>query len=182
MITLRKLRFEDKDQVFKWRNLPGVAKYMYTDHRISPEEHEKWFNTALSDATRVYWIIIRDGQDVGLVNLYNLDRKNQRSHWAFYIASPDVRGSGIGSFVEYSMLQYAFDELHLNKLCCEVLVSNEAVIAMHKKFGFQQEGYFSEHISKGNVLEDIACLAIKRSEWEKIKMDIESRLKQKGLL
>jgi UDP-4-amino-4,6-dideoxy-N-acetyl-beta-L-altrosamine N-acetyltransferase len=182
MITLRDIQPEDKDKIRQWRNLPEVSKYMYTDHYITPEEHERWFRWILEDPTCRYWIIVCDGQDVGLVNIYSLDQRNRRCYWAFYVASPDVRGKGVGSFVEYSVLHYVFDELRLNKLCCEVLASNEAVTNMHKGFGFRQEGLFREHVVKSGVPTDIVCLAMLRHEWESLKPDIEGRLRQKGLL
>lgn len=182
MNALRAIKPEDKEMVYRWRNLAEVAKYMYTDHRITTEEHEKWFLRILQDQTCRYWIIVCDGKDVGLANIYNLDQQNRRCYWAFYVASPDVRGKGVGSFVEYSVLHYVFDELHLNKLCCEVLAFNEAVTNMHKSFGFKQEGLFREHVIKEGQRLDVVCLAILHQEWQSIKPEIESRLRQKGVL
>ena len=182
MITLRDIQPEDKEKVRQWRNLPEVAKYMYTDHYITPEEHEKWFQRIMQDPTCHYWIIVCDGQDVGVANIYGVDQRHQRCYWAFYVASPDVRGKGVGSMVEYLVLRYVFDELGLNKLCCEVLAFNEAVISMHKSFGFQVEGVFRQHVIKGGVPTDIVCLAMLRSEWVLLKPAIEERLRQKGLL
>lgn len=182
MTTLRDVRPDDKDRILGWRNLPDVSRYMYTDHLITAEEHEKWFQAAQNDTTRRCWIIVCDGQDVGLANVYQLDRRNLRCYWAFYVASPDVRGKGVGSVVEYLVLRGVFDEMKLNKLCCEVLASNEAVIDMHKSFGFRQEGLFREHVIKGEVPADIVCLAMLRSEWVSLRSGIERRLLQRGLL
>lgn len=182
MIALRDVRPEDKDMIRNWRNLPEVRQYMYTDHIITPEEHERWFQGIFGDPTRRYWIIVLDGEDVGLVNLYNIDRRNLRCYWAFYVASPSTRGKGVGSFVEYSVLRYVFDDLLFNKLCCEVLVSNQPVIDMHKNFGFVQEGYYRQHIRKGDTFVDVVALAMLRTEWEAKKPEIETRLRQKGLI
>lgn len=182
MNSLRDVRPEDKQMLLEWRNLPEVAKYMYTDHIITQEEHDRWFETAMKDPSRRYWIIVCDGKDVGLVNIYGIDHQNRRCTWAFYIASPDVRGKGVGSFVEYSILRYVFDELKLNKLCCEVLAFNEAVVNMHKGFGFKQEGLYREHIIKGGQPHDVVALAMLHSEWKELKPDIENRLRQKGIL
>jgi len=182
MITLRDIHPEDKEKIHRWRNLPEVAKYMYTDHLITPEEHEIWFQRILQNPTCRYWIIVCDGQDVGVVNLYDINVRNKRCYWAFYVASPDVRGKGVGSFVEYSVLHYVFDELGLNKLCCEVLSFNEAVTNMHKSFGFKQEGLFRQHVIKGETPADIVCLAMLHQDWESLKTDTENRLRQKGLL
>lgn len=98
MIALRDVQPDDIERIRQWRNLPHVAQYMYTDHLITPEEHEKWFRRILQDPSCRYWIIVCDGQDVGVANIYNLEQSNQRCYWAFYVASPDVRGKGVGSF------------------------------------------------------------------------------------
>jgi len=182
MIQLRDVTFEDKDKILAWRNLPEVARYMYTDHFITAEEHEIWFERILRDPSCRYWIIVCDSVDVGVVNIYNLDEQNQRCYWAFYVADPSTRGKGVGSFVEYSVLRYVFDELELNKLCCEVLSFNEAVSNMHKRFGFQQEGFYREHIIKGREKLDVVALAMLRQEWELGKPKIEERLRGRGIL
>ena len=162
--------------------MPEISKYMYSEHYITTEEHEKWFNRIINDKTTKYWIIVCDNEDVGLVNLYDIDNRNSRCYWAFYISSPNVRGKGIGSFVEYSVLQHVFDELGLNKLCCEVLGFNEPVVRLHKKFGFKEEGLFREHIIKNNEPNRVYCLAILCSELNEIKPEIVSRLKKAGIL
>ncbi len=182
MIELRDINSNDKDKLREWRNMPEISKYMYFDHHITKEEHEKWFNRISSDKTTKYWIIVCDGEDVGLVNLYGIDNQNLRCHWAFYISSSNARGKGVGSFVEYSILHYVFDKMCLNKLCCEVLGFNEPVVRMHKKFGFKEEGLFKEHIIKNNQPHKVYCLAILRSEWNDIKPEIVKRLKKVNII
>jgi UDP-4-amino-4,6-dideoxy-N-acetyl-beta-L-altrosamine N-acetyltransferase len=180
--SLREVKASDKGMIHKWRNLPEVAKYMYTDHYITEEEHETWFNQMLSNPRTRYWVIVCDGEDVGLVNLYNIDEKNQRCYWAFYLASENVRGKGIGSFVEFSIFRYVFENLKFNKLCCEVLSFNQAVTDMHKSFGFKEEGLFKKHIKKGDEFLDVVCLAILREEWQTQKDGLEARLTARGVL
>jgi UDP-4-amino-4,6-dideoxy-N-acetyl-beta-L-altrosamine N-acetyltransferase len=173
--ALRKVRLEDKDQLLRWRNLPEVAQYMYTDHLITSEEHERWFHRMLQDPTCQYWIIASDGQDVGVAYLYNISLQHSRCYWGFYLASPSARGKGVGSFVECFILRHVFEELKLSKLCCEVLASNPAVIKMHQSFGFKQEGFFREHIIKQAIPEDVVSLATLRREWETLKPKSERR-------
>lgn len=182
MILLREIQSSDKEKVLQWRNMPEVSRFMYTDHYIAPDEHERWFKKILTDSSGKYWIIVCDDEDAGLANIYNLDHRHSRCYWAFYIARSKVRGKGVGSFVEYSVLHYVFDELNLNKLCCEVIDFNEPVINMHKKFGFKQEGLFRKHVMKENRFADVVSLAMLKSEWEVLKTDIEYSLKKKGIL
>ena len=182
MTSLRDLRPEDMEMIREWRNLPRVSDFMYTDHVISPEEHAAWFARIIRDTGCKYWIIVCDGEDVGLVNLYNIDRKNRRCYWAFYVVSPNVRGKGVGSYAEYAILSYVFDELKLEKLCCEVLAFNKGVVEMHRRFGFVQEGLFRRHIFKKGEFHDVVCLAMLRAEWEQSRPELGQKLKKKGIL
>lgn len=182
MIRMREVHPEDKDMLREWRNLPEVAKYMYTDHTVSPEEHERWFKGTLADPARKYWIIQADGEDAGLANLYSIDPRNKRCYWAFYLASPNVRGKGVGGFVEYFVLCHVFDGMGFNKLCAEVLAFNDAVVQMHKGFGFVEEGRFRQHVMKGGVAQDIVCLGMLKEEWNKVQAHVEARLQARGLI
>lgn len=182
MISLRDLRPDDEPLLLRWRNLPEVAAYMFTDHEITPEDHAAWFGAIPGDAKRRYWIIACDGEDVGLINLYDLDVANSRCFWAFYLASPSVRGKGVGSFAWYLVLRHVFDDLGLNKLCSEVLGFNEPAIELHARFGFQREGLFRQHVVKNGEPTDVVRFAILRAEWERQRAAIEARLRHKGLL
>jgi UDP-4-amino-4,6-dideoxy-N-acetyl-beta-L-altrosamine N-acetyltransferase len=164
--ALRPMAIADISRVLGWRNQPDVARYMYTDHTISPTEHAKWFGNALGSSDRTYWIIELDDQPVGLANLYDISEQHRRAYWAFYLADPAVRGRGVGSYTERFVMRFAFAELGLNKLCCEVMSSNEAVVQMHQRFGFQIDGTLRQHIWKQDHFEDVVALSLLRAEWE----------------
>ncbi|HEX5264866.1 MAG TPA: GNAT family N-acetyltransferase, partial [Phenylobacterium sp.] len=81
-VLLRPLGPGDRDLLLAWRNLPEVARWMYSDHAITPEEHARWFAGALADTRRRYWVIEADGRPVGLANLYDLAADQGRVAWA----------------------------------------------------------------------------------------------------
>jgi UDP-4-amino-4,6-dideoxy-N-acetyl-beta-L-altrosamine N-acetyltransferase len=182
MIRLRDVRSDDRGQILKWRNSPEVANSMFTDHQISLAEHELWFTKVRNDTSWRLWIIVCDDEDVGFVYLCDIDHTNSRCYWSFYVARPDARGKGVGSFVEYSVLRFVFDELKLNKLCGEVLASNEAILALHRSFGLKHEGVLREHVVKQGVPRDVVCVAMLRREWESIRPQVEDRLRKRGLI
>jgi UDP-4-amino-4,6-dideoxy-N-acetyl-beta-L-altrosamine N-acetyltransferase len=182
MMHLRELSAEDQERVRAWRNDPEIRKYMYTDHEITVAEHSAWFARTLKDPTCKYWIIVCDAEDVGVACLFNIDLKNRSCYWGFYAVGAAIRGKGVGNFAEFSVLRYVFEELKLQKLCCEVLAFNQAVINMHKKFGFVQEGLFRRHILKGDEFVDVVCLALLQEEWSAKKPELELRLKAKDII
>lgn len=182
MIDIRDLREGDAEMIRQWRNKPTIARYMYNDHEISVEEHRVWFDAIARDPSVRYWIITCDGRDVGLVNLYGIDRRNDRCYWAFYVAEDGLRGRGVGSWVEFRVLTYVFDELGLDKLCCEVLATNPAVVEMHRSFGFQEEGLLRGHVIKDGSRLDVVCLGILRDDWLAHRDGIRGRLASKGII
>jgi UDP-4-amino-4,6-dideoxy-N-acetyl-beta-L-altrosamine N-acetyltransferase len=180
-LALRAMRADDRDLVRQWRNAPHVARYMYTDQEISAEAHAQWFARALADPARRYWIIVADGADIGLANLYDIQTVHRRCFWAFYIGAPEIRGKGIGSFVEYAVLSYVFDRRGFNKLCCEVLAENEPVWRMHEKYGFVIEGRYRRHICKTGIFHDVIALAMLAEDWARLKSAMRQKLRERGL-
>jgi len=179
-VTLRPVEPADRLRLFTWRNSADVAPFMYTDHQISVEEHNHWFDRLGQNPSRLYWIICLDGEPVGLANFADIDPQNRRSAWAYYLASPRVRGLGVGSFVEFWMIEYAFGVLHLEKLWCEVLRTNEAVWKLHQLYGFQQEALFRSHVVKGGQPQDVVGLGLLAEDWASRREAMRARLVEKG--
>lgn len=179
-VSLRDLTPEDKDRLFVWRNSEAVRPYMYTDHLIGRDEHERWFAGIPGDARRRYWVIELEGQPVGLANLYDIDRANHRCAWAYYLAEPSTRGLGLGSFVEFWVIEQVFGPLGLTKLWCEVLVSNEAVWKLHERHGFKQEACFRQHIWRGDDPQDVYGLGLLAEDWPARREEMAARLIEKG--
>ena len=113
-VVLRRLQADDRDRLLAWRNMPEIGRWMYTDHTISPDEHARWFEGAIADPRRRYWVIEADGRPVGLANLYDIAPEHARTARAYYLAAPSTRGQGIGAFVEYWEIEQVIGELKLN--------------------------------------------------------------------
>jgi UDP-4-amino-4,6-dideoxy-N-acetyl-beta-L-altrosamine N-acetyltransferase len=114
------------------------------------------------------------GIPCGIVAFNGIDKVNQGSAWAFYAAPGAVTGTG--SRMEFLALDHAFGVLGLHKLSCEVLAFNEAVIRLHKKFGFQVEGIFREHHKVDDAFTDIYRLAILKHEWSEARAGVLLKL------
>ncbi len=175
-VHLRRLEAQDSAGVLAWRNSPEVAAHMYSDHAIGEAEHTRWLKAALTRPDRCYWLIELDGAPVGLANLARIDLGRSRCEWAFYLADPAVRGRGVGAAVEYLVLGHVFEVRGLNKLWCEVLAANSAVVRLHERFGFIREALFRDHVRKGGVFHDVVGLGLLRKDWPKVKAMAEGQL------
>ena len=179
-VELRPLIPGDRDRLLAWRNQPEVARWMYSDHEISAQEHAGWFAGALADPRRRYWVIEADGRPVGLANLYDIALEHRRCAWAYYLADPSTRGQGIGAYVEYWVIEHVFGELSLNKLWCEVLIGNEPVWKLHEGFGFVREALFRDHVVKNGAPSDVVGLGMTAADWAAKREASAERLRGRG--
>jgi UDP-4-amino-4,6-dideoxy-N-acetyl-beta-L-altrosamine N-acetyltransferase len=179
-VQLRPIRPSDSARLLAWRNAAHVSAYMYSDHAIGQAEHDAWFANALTLPDRRYWIIARDGEDVGLANLTRIDSTNRKCDWAYYLGETSTRGQGVGACVEYIVLEQVFGPMGLNKLNCEVFADNEAVWRLHESFGFTREAHFRDHVCTGGAFKDVIGLGILARDWAAARPACEARLREKG--
>jgi UDP-4-amino-4,6-dideoxy-N-acetyl-beta-L-altrosamine N-acetyltransferase len=161
---LRSVKPDEIELILAWRNAPSVRANMYTRRVICLEEHLSWWCGVQGRTDQRYFMYEFKGTPQGVVAFKNIDTFNGNSEWAFY-ASPQAQ-KGSGSKMEFLALEYAFFELNLHKLCCEVFAFNNAVIKLHKKFGFKVEGIFREQHRHDEHFVDIYRLGILASEWQ----------------
>ncbi|MFG0462323.1 UDP-4-amino-4,6-dideoxy-N-acetyl-beta-L-altrosamine N-acetyltransferase [Pseudomonas sp. yb_1] len=163
------------------RNQEDVRKYMYTSHVISSEEHETWLKSLHGNSRQSVFVIMHDGKAAGVVSLNAINVTQKTADWAFYLDA-GLQGKGFGSLVEFWMLNHAFGEAGLEKLNCEVLETNPAVVKMHQKFGFSIEGVRRKNILKDGIRIDVVLMGITKEEWLAHKPTIEpliTRLQRK---
>jgi len=128
----------------------------------------------LIDSSRRFFIFELNGEPSGLIGFTQIDQVTNSASWVFY--SGDTSKRGVGSMMETAALNYAFDEMKLHKLNCEVLEFNDAVIAFHRKHGFKVEGIFKKQYLKNEKYWDIYRLAIFKKDWLLSKVNLANRM------
>ena len=151
-------------RVRELRNHPDVRRFMYSSHEISAGEHDSWLASLSGNARQQVFVVCLDERVAGIVSLNAINATHRTADWAFYL-DPALQGQGLGSLVEFWLLDHAFETVGLHKLNCEVLESNQAVVKMHRKFGFAIEGVRRRNILKDDERIDVVLLGITREEW-----------------
>ena len=88
---------EQKKAVLKVRNQESVRTLMYTDHKISLNEHLAWLDRVKYDERRIVFVILINEKVGGVVTVDAIDRLHLKSEWAFYLDSK-LRG-GLGAVI-----------------------------------------------------------------------------------
>lgn len=172
--TLREVKDSELGLMLCWRNSPEVRANMYTQHEITLDEHLSWWKETKCRNDRKYLMFEKNSLPQGIVGFSVIDRNNSNCAWAFY-ASPDA-AKGAGVCMEFLAIDYAFEKIKMNKLYCEVLAFNIAVIKLHQKFGFLVEGNFRNHHLINNNYVDILRFGLLNVEWQNKRSDMLNRV------
>jgi len=172
-MALRKMTENDLKMVLDWRNSPSVRENMYTSHVIQWDEHQKWFEH-IKDNPRFLWLIYEEIHPEGVVYFTNIDKQCRKAFWGFYAG--DTKAIGIGMRIAYEAMQYAFNDLNLRKLNCEILAFNKVVINQHYKFGFKKEGVFRKDHCKDGEYIDVIRMGIFHDEWKSVEPIIARKI------
>ncbi|MGY4660174.1 UDP-4-amino-4,6-dideoxy-N-acetyl-beta-L-altrosamine N-acetyltransferase [Pseudomonas chlororaphis] len=158
-------------RVRELRNQPDVRKYMYTSHEISEAEHRAWLDSLAGNPRQSVFVVLQEGIACGVVSLNAINALHKSADWAFYLDS-GLQGKGLGSQLEFWLLDHAFGAAGLAKLNCEVLALNQSVIRLHQKFGFALEGVRRQNVEKDGQRIDVVLLGITREEWAARRPDM----------
>ena len=96
MKAIRPMNKKDLEEVLVWRNHPSIRNNMLSQHKISKEEHIKWFESTISNSNKIPMIYEEKGIAMGYVN-FNLNSSNCYADWGFY-TSPDAIMAAVDTF------------------------------------------------------------------------------------
>jgi UDP-2,4-diacetamido-2,4,6-trideoxy-beta-L-altropyranose hydrolase len=161
-VRVRRMREEDLAHVLQWRNDPGVRRWMYNSHEISPSEHHDWYAHAIRDRHRHLLIVEDADAPLGFVQFTETE-DNGVAEWGFYAVPGASRGSGgkLGA----AALEYAFGTLGFREIRGETIASNEPSANFHRKLGFVDKGVRQKRLPDGTTCLDVLCFGLEASDW-----------------
>lgn len=164
LIPIIDVDVETQLKVLAIRNQISVRSMMYTDHEIGVNEHLAWIASLKKDPSKLVFCIMLDNVPQGVVSLNAINQLHKTADWAFYLS--ETSPPGIAPAIEYALIDFAFNRYGLEKLNCEVLDINGAVVKLHNKFGFANEGFKRENIVKGGVRIGVHYLGLTLDDWK----------------
>ena len=168
-VTLRAMTEKDTANVVKWRNCPSVVENFIFRTPLTEEAHLNWYRNKVQKGEVAQFIIVDNdgGKDVGSVYLRDIDNDNRKCEYGIFIGEESCRGKGLGTAAAKLILNYAFDELKMNRVFLRVFAKNTAAINSYKHAGFKTEGVFKQDVIIDGVAYDMVFMALLRDEWEK---------------
>lgn len=109
------------------------------------------------------------GQFAGMCNLQDIDMRNRHAELALWLASPDLRGLGYGTDAIQTLLPYAFEVAHVEKVYLGAYDFNEPGIRSYERVGFCYEGRLRHQIYYQGRYWDEWAMRILVTEWDLIR-------------
>ncbi len=153
----------DLERVLAWRNHPEVRRHMYTQHEITLDEHQCWFERTLQDPRKHLLIFELGNQPLGFINFSEF-ASGGVIDWGFYVAPNAPKGSG--RKLGQAALNHAFTQLKLHKVSGQALAHNGRSIHFHQSLGFQLEGTLRDQHFDGERYHSVMYFGLLSHEWQ----------------
>lgn len=106
-----------------------------------------------------------DDQVIGTTTLFRFDDQSRRAELG-YILNRRFWGRGYAGEALSALLDFAFDELNLNRLEADIEPRNAASVKTVERLGFQKEGLLRERWIVEGETQDTAFYGLLKRDWE----------------
>jgi len=134
-VSLREAIEKDLQKIFEWRNNPEIRKNSFNQEEIKPEEHNRYWSERLAKNDAYSFIVVSDGEDVGLVRL----DKEGDAYEVHIMIAPGKQGKGFGTAAIEKIKETAA-KLGIKKLVARVKGGNIVSEKIFRENGFVKEG------------------------------------------
>ena len=136
-VTLKRLVFEDIEEVRLWRNEQFIRNKMLFTEEITPEMQEKWF-ASIDNKSNYYFIIIDErGKRVGLINSKNASLGKKVGEGGIFISDLDVWYTATPVIASMILINFSILELtSFDRSIVRILRTNKPAIEYNKRLGY----------------------------------------------
>jgi diamine N-acetyltransferase len=138
-LILRALEPTDLDLLYKWENDLSIWKVSQTIAPFSKHTLSQYLESANQDlflAKQLRLMIEKDGEPIGTIELFDYDPLNSRAGLGIWIVNEADRGKGHAREALTLMIEYAFFQLQLNQLYCNISSQNKVSINLFSSLDF----------------------------------------------
>jgi RimJ/RimL family protein N-acetyltransferase len=120
----------------------------------------------------------KTGKYAGSTRFYDIQPQNSTLQLGYTWYGKDFRGTGLNKHCKFLLLQFAFEELGMERVEFRADARNERSIAAMKSIGCTVEGIMRSNIpTREGGRRDSIILSILKSEWESgVKQRLKDRL------
>ncbi len=138
-IQLRALEPSDLETLYHWENDINIWKVSQTITPFSKHVLSKYLENAHQDiftAKQLRLIIEKNSRSIGTIDLFDFDPTHQRAAVGIWIADQGERQKGYAREALKLLIDYAFKQLQLKQIYCNISSINKASINLFSGLDF----------------------------------------------
>ncbi|MBI5965709.1 MAG: GNAT family N-acetyltransferase [Chloroflexi bacterium] len=167
-IVLRAIEEQDLPLLHKWANDPDIWYLLGGWHFPSSMEYQKkWFASLQSDTLNQRFAVeAPEFGLIGTVSLVEIDWKNNHALHGLMLGDKDIRGKGYGTDASMTIMRYAFEELHFERLDGAIIENHAVSYHLYcNKLGWKEEGRLRNWFFRKNRYWDKIMVGITRDDY-----------------
>lgn len=170
-IYLRAMEPEDMEMYRDMINDEEVSRMVVGwSFLVSKKEQMDWYNRVVGDFNKRFTICMKENnKPVGMVTLTNIDFVNRSAFHGIKLHTSCPKRKGIGTDSVMTLMEYAFNQLNLNRLDSEWFLYNTASKRLYEKCGWHEEGIKKQAVYRDGQYHDLAISGILKDEYLVIK-------------
>lgn len=150
-VTLRAVERSDLVRIWEIRNDEELEDLTFgPPSPRSLAQIEAQFERALAEPDAESFVIEAAGQVVGRLDLFDVQEVDRTCRTGMSIVRAE-HGKGYGTDALRVLVEYCFHHRNLNKVCAEILASNEPSLRMVRAVGFVEEAPARADLASGPV-------------------------------
>lgn len=155
-----------------WDNNPEVRKYARTLFPKTPEDYKKYMEKGQEGVPREIGFEVwhnKDKKPIGFIGFNFIHWPNRMGNIGLIIGDPAYWSKNLGFEATYLILEYAFNELNLNKVKADMYEINTPSWKICEKIGMKREVTLKKQaFVKGNYI-DVYEYRVFKEEWDKLR-------------
>lgn len=168
-VIIRPVEVQDMPYILKWSHISDLQEqYGYTEDFTHYDDIKNRLDMSERFPESIYFTIADKEQKkpIGGCMLTDIDYANKNCICSLYIADESMRGKGLGVELTKHLIDFAFNELNLNRIGLYISDYNKRGLKCSKDCGFKVEGMMREGIYKYGRYHDIYYMGIIKSDYE----------------
>lgn len=169
-IKLRELMYKDQENYYKLMSDPEVNRYL-SDEDV-PESVEdaiyeiKYWSGLFYKKHSIFWALTDSATDnlIGTVGFNSWSFNNQRAEISYDLMH-ELWRKGIMTKALTAVLQFAFQQMDLNRIEARTMLNNTASQNLLCKLGFQKEGVLRNYRKIRGQFIDVVLFSLVRQDY-----------------
>lgn len=156
----------------KWIRRPEVTQYLGADlSQMTEADEVQHLQNMVNDDDRYSWMIERDGEIVGNVEINEIKELSQKygvktGAFCTLIGDPKNWGQGLGSYAKQAVCNWAFSEGNFEVIEAKAYVQNIRSWSALEKLGYRYAGIEEGDVAGKPVKWKVYTLA--KDDWEQL--------------